>query len=101
MHMYPEFLACDVTFGVSKEQRNLLLCVGIDGNNKIFPAMHCFMPSKELRAYHWAFNTALPYLLTTDSLAFNQIISTDGEPAMYQPIRSMIQQVSFMSSSSH
>ena len=37
--MYPEFLACDVTFGVTKEQRNLLVFVGVDSNNKTFPAM--------------------------------------------------------------
>ena len=29
--MFPEFLDCDVTFGVNKEQRNLFLLVGVDG----------------------------------------------------------------------
>ena len=100
--MYPEFLACDVTFGVTKEQRNLLVFVGVDSNNKTFPALHCFMPSKELRAYHWAFNTALPFLLSPQSLSCNQAISTDSEMAMYKPLRALMQEHSgFLSQSSH
>ena len=39
VRMYPEFLACDTTFGVTKEQRNLFLFAGIDGNNNKFSAM--------------------------------------------------------------
>ena len=70
--MYPEFLAYDVTFGVTKEQRNLLVFVGVDSNNKIFPAIYCFMPSKELHAYHLAINTALPLLQSHQSQSFNQ-----------------------------
>ena len=100
--MYPEFLACDVTFGVTKEQRNLLVFVGVDSNNKIFPAMHCFMPSKELRAYHWAFNTAFPFLLSHQSLSYNQAISTDSEMAMYKPLQTLMEKASgFLSQSSH
>ena len=99
--MFPEFLACDVTFGVTKEQRNLLMMVGIDGNNKIFPAMHCFMPSKELRAFNWAFNVALPFLLTPQSLKYNQTISTDSELAMYQPLRAMMDQPTCLENSNH
>ena len=29
--MYPECLICDITFGVTKEERNLFLFAGIDG----------------------------------------------------------------------
>ena len=101
MRMFPEFLACDVTFGVTKEQRNLLMLVGIDGNNKIFPAMHCFMPSKEIRAFNWTFNTAVPYLLTHQSLSFNQTISTDSELAMYQPLRAMMDSSTCLKNSQH
>ena len=32
---FPEFWACDATFGVTKEQRNLFLIASIDGNNKV------------------------------------------------------------------
>jgi len=99
--MFPEFFACDTTFGVSKEQRNLFLFAGIDSNNKTFPAFHCFMPSKELRAYHWALRAALPQLLTNHTLSMNSCISTDGEHAIYQPLRNMMDNVSYMKKSSH
>ena len=33
---FPESWACDTTFGVTREQRNLFLIAGIDGNNKVF-----------------------------------------------------------------
>ena len=86
VRMYPEFIACDTTFGVTKEQRNLFLFAGIDGNNNTFSAMQCFMPSKEIRAYDWALRAALPYLVTTQTLLYNSCISTDQDLAMYQSI---------------
>ena len=39
--MFPEFLACDVTFGVTKERRNLFLIAGVDANKKVFTCFHC------------------------------------------------------------
>ena len=39
--IFPEFLACDVTFGVTKERRNLFLISGVDANNKVFTCFHC------------------------------------------------------------
>ena len=44
--MYPEFFACDTTFGVTKEQRNLFLFAGIDGNNKTFFSILLFYAIK-------------------------------------------------------
>ena len=99
--MFPEFLACDTTFGVTKEQRNLFLFAGIDGNNKTFTLMHCFMPSKEMRAYNWAIRVAFPQLVTTATLRFNQCISSDGEIGIYQPLQSMMSYVDYMNNASH
>ena len=41
--MFPEFLPCDVTFGVDKKQRNLFLVVGVDGsdNYSLLPIVLC------------------------------------------------------------
>ena len=89
-NMFPEFLSCDVTFGVTKEQRNLFLFAGIDGNNKVFTCFHCYMPSKEARAYNWALRSALVQLLTHNILVFNQWVACDEELAMYQPLRAMM-----------
>ena len=56
--MFPEYWACDTTFGATKEQRNLFLFAGVDGENKTFPLLYCFMPSKLIRAYTWAIKFA-------------------------------------------
>ena len=44
--IFPDFLACDVTFGVTKERRNLFLLAGVDGSNNVFTCSHCYMPPK-------------------------------------------------------
>ena len=53
---FPEFVACDITFGVNRNQRNLALAVVIDGNKKVSTCMRCLMPSKERRAYSYSFS---------------------------------------------
>ena len=89
--MFPEFLSCDVTFGVTKERRNLVLIAGVDANNKVFTCFHCFMPSKQARAYHWVLRIAARHLLTDTLLSLNQCIACDQEYAMYQPLRQMME----------
>ena len=88
--MFPEFLACDVTFGVTKERRNLFLIAGVDGNKKVFTCFHCFMPSKQAKAFHWALQVAARHLLTDNILSFNQCIACDQEQAMFDPLRMMM-----------
>ena len=43
VQMFPEFLGVDVTFGVNKEKRKLLLVAGIDSHKKLqlFVALCC------------------------------------------------------------
>ena len=98
---FPEFWACDSTFGVTKEQRNLFLMAGIDGNNKVFTIFRCFMPSKEARAYNWALRIAFKNLVGEHALSFNQCVASDAENAMYTPIRGMIHSVPCMQKSHH
>ena len=88
--MHPFFFACDMTFGVNKEQRNLLSYCGVDGNNQAFTALHCFMPSKQCIAYHWALTSAAKCLLTPAILKRNHCFATDNELALYSPIRSAV-----------
>ena len=77
--MFPEFLGADVTFGVNRQRRELLLVVGIDGRNRTFTSFRCFIPSKQEQVYTWIFNEAMPHLLSNNVLKFNQCISTDNE----------------------
>ena len=65
--MYLEFLCVDITFGLNTERRDLLLIVGIDGNNKMFTSSRCFIPSKQEQAYSWIMNEACSHILTQKS----------------------------------
>ena len=88
--MYPEFFCADVTFGVNRQHRELLLVVGIDGNNKVFTGFRCFIPSKQEHPYTWIFNEAMPHLLTNDILKYNQCVSTDNECNLNTAVQSSV-----------
>ena len=68
---FPEFWACDTTFGVTKEQLYLFFIAGIDENIKVFTLFRCFMPSKEARVYNWALMIAFKNLVGELALSFN------------------------------
>ena len=99
--MFPEFLAVDMTFGVNREQRNLLLIAGIDGHNSVFTAFHCFMPSKQMCAYAWALKVAARHLLTEQVLVHNKCFACDQEHALYMPLREMMSSTAYLSKSHH
>ena len=88
--MHPYFLAADMTFSVNKEQRNLYVIGGIDSSNNMFTGLHCFMPSKQTKAYEWVFTAALPHLWTKDVCKQIHCISTDQEFCEYNPIRTLM-----------
>ena len=81
--VFPEFLGCDVTFGVKRERRILFLIAGIDANNKVFTCFHYFMPSKHARAYHWDLRVAARHVFTENILYLNQCIACDQEFTIY------------------
>ena len=91
--MCPEYMACDTTFGVTKEQRSLFVIARIDGHNKVFTNMRYFMCSKETKAYHWAMKTELRHLVIDTTLSFNQCIACDQEISIYQPVREMMENI--------
>ena len=84
--MYPEFFSVDVTFGVCREQRNLLRFCGVDGQFKVFEAMNCFMPSKQYKAYEWAVSVAFPKLAPSTSLSYTSMITSDQEDNLVRSI---------------
>lgn len=71
IQMFPEVLSVDVTFGLCREQRNLLRFCGVDGHLQVFEVMNCFMPSKQFEAFDWAVRIALPKLVGLDCIKFN------------------------------
>lgn len=87
LSMFPEFFtAVDLTFGVNRQKRPLLVLSGVDGENKSFTGFRCFMPSKTKQAYKWALHIAL--LLVNGQATINrmQCISTDNEEALKEAI---------------
>ena len=83
----PQFLACDLTFKVNKENRNEFILAGIDGNNKSFTAFRCFMPSKQKRAYMWAIGVAFPVLVGESTCKRVRVFVHDNEEALVKAIQ--------------
>lgn len=44
---YPEYIACDVTFGLNRNQRNVALLAVVDGEMKVSTVLRALMPSKQ------------------------------------------------------
>jgi hypothetical protein len=86
LSMFPEFTAVDLTFGVNRQKRPLLVLSGVDGDNKSFTGFRCFMPSKTKQAYKWALHIALPLVNGQATVNRMQCISTDNEEALEQAI---------------
>ena len=90
MVMFPEYFGVDMTFGLNKEQRNLVTVAGIDGHNKAFIGFRCWMPSKQRVVYQWAIGVALPTLVSKKVTQRNRVVSCDGEGALIESIESTI-----------
>lgn len=81
--LFPEFVCTDTTFGLNKEERNLALFCGVDGEMKVTTFMRCLMPSQERRAYMWLFTEAIPTLLGVANISKTRCISMDSEFSFY------------------
>ena len=96
-----EFLGCDTTFGVTKEQRILFLVTGIDVNNKFFTIFCYFMPSKEAHIYSWTLRIAFKNLVGELTISFNQCITSDTKEAIYGHIHRIIHNIPCITKSHH
>jgi len=90
MVMFPEYFGIDMTFGLNKEQRNLVTVAGVDGHNKSFIGLRCWMPSKQRVVYQWAVGVALPTLVSNKVTQRNRVVSSDGELSLVESIESTI-----------
>mmetsp|Transcript_15000 Transcript_15000/g.28232 ORF Transcript_15000/g.28232 Transcript_15000/m.28232 type:complete len:809 (-) Transcript_15000:162-2588(-) len=85
-HKFPEIFMMDVTEKTNIEKRGTFVVTGIDGNNKIFIALHCFMPNGFMETYDWIYDYAFPLLVGEHVIEHNEIVVTDGEYALYDPL---------------
>jgi len=83
---FPDFFAMDVTERTNIEKRSMFLVTGQDGNNKIFIALHCFMPNAQMDSFNWIYDYAMPLLIGEETLLMNKVTITDGEDALYTPL---------------
>jgi len=89
--MFPEFIAADLTFGINRQRRPLFVMTGVDGDNKAFTGLRCFMPSKSKEAYQWVLHDALPFLVGQSTADRICCISTDCEEALSLAIQYSMQ----------
>lgn len=83
---FPEVISADVTERTNLEKRPLYLFCGLDGNRKIFPALHCFMPNSTTEIYEWIYEYAFLDMAGANVVERNEVFLTDGETAMYESL---------------
>jgi len=84
MVVFPKYFGIAMTFGLNKEQRNLVTVAGVDGHIKLFLGFRCWMPSKQRVVYQWAIGVALPTLVSKKVTQRNRVVSSDGELALVE-----------------
>lgn len=97
---FPNLIVLDVTEKTNREKRGLFVATGIDGNNKIFPALHSFMPNAKMNSFAWIYDHAIPELWPHHCITKCEAMITDGEHALYAPIENMIRMKKVEQSSS-
>ena len=97
---FPEFISADVTEKTNIEKRPLYLFTGMDGNNHLFPALHCYMPNCSGEIYQWVYEYAFPELVGKEVIEDNEFFITDGETAMYETLQNIKETSSPWSSTS-
>ena len=75
----------------------LLLVLMVTINCSLLCAASCLQ--RKEKVYHCAMKTALWHLVTNTTLSFNQCIAWDQESAIFQPLRTMMDNVPYLNKS--
>ena len=86
---FPHLVTFDVTEKTNKEKRGLFLGTGLDGQKKLFIALHCFMPNARFESFSWIYKFALPELWTDKVISEIEVVITDGENALFSPLENL------------
>ena len=89
LQKFPELVVVDVTEKTNKEKRSMFMATGIDGLGKIFIAFHCYMPNAQASSYNWIYTHVMPTLWGHEIISNIQAVITDGEHALYDPLRNL------------
>ena len=86
---YPHVIYADITEKTNIEKRSLFNFIGKDGNNRIFPCFHCYMPNSTVEQFHWVYDHAFPMVVGRKAIETNEVFITDGERNMYETVQNL------------
>ena len=86
---FPEFCSIDVTEKTNLEKRGLFQGTFIDGDGGTFIGFCSFLPNSQMSSYNWLYEIAMPELFGDDTIKRIQVVMSDGELALYQPIENL------------
>ena len=86
---FPEFCSVDVTEKTNFEKRGLFQATFIDGDGGTFIGFRSYLPNAQMSSYNWIYEHAMPELFSTEILKRIQVVMSDGEMALYQPIQNL------------
>ena len=86
---FPKFCSVDVTETTNFEKRGLFQATFLDGDGGTFIGFRSYLPNAQMSSYNWIYEHAMPELLSPDILKRIQVVRTDGEMALYQPIQNL------------
>ena len=86
---FPEFCSIDVTEKTNLEKRGLFQGTFLDGDGGTFIGFRSFLPNSQMSSYNWLYEIAMPELFGEETIKRIQVVMSDGELALYQPIENL------------
>jgi len=84
LHMHPEAIACDVTFGTENTKKQLFTLATLDGNNKSFNCGRAYIPNGQAWVFWHCFKHCLKALWGDLVTSRVSLMCTDGCAQEYQ-----------------
>lgn len=78
VRMFPEFCACDTTFGTNKQKKELFTFAFLDGNNTAFNGARAFIPNSQSWVFNVVFKHCLPPFWGDEVANRLRLMITDG-----------------------
>ncbi len=86
---FPEFCSVDVTEKTNLEKRGLFQATFLDGCGGTFIGMRAYLPNSQMSAFNWIYEEAMSHLFGDKTIERIQVVMSDGETALYEPIQSL------------
>ena len=90
--LFPSVFHIDVTADTNKEDRPLCTITAKDLHAKFFTVVQYFLPNKKAWSFKWFFQSAVPFLVTEETLENCVYVITDGDQRMIQQLEDCIRE---------